>query len=363
MEKETFEQEVEGSLDDGGSSKTKSVLHIAAVATHQERYMPLLIQSCQKHQINLEVLGWNEKLLGFAFRLQKTLEYVQTLPPNDVVMFIDAFDVILLQGSEIILKKFYASKAQMVISKDGDHPNKLINFCIKKVFRPVGDTYINIGAFIGYAGYVTELMRALFRFGEGFSQKENDQELLARYLSENRSLIGTEILIDQNSDLFLNLYGGHPVWIGSNEYKLEHHHKDIDIQKDGTLHFLPTDSWPCVLHGPANSSLMEIFDKMGYKLPANPDKNYTSLSHMGYLMRMSKHYWQFLYGMVIKIVLAILIMVLVGFLFFHWRRLRNAPPTAQQHVVRIIPYQPPSDPAAAALSGGLAHAHHQVPSQ
>ena len=325
------------------------LLHVAAVATHLERYMPLLVQSTARLGVHLEVLGWGEKINGFAFRLQKTLDFVEELPPDDVVLFIDAFDVVLLQNAQVILKKFYQSGAQMIISKDGEHPNYIVNFFIKNVFRSVGDTYVNIGAYIGRAGYIRDLMKELFKFGEGFSDRENDQELLARYLSQHKPLMGTEIIIDEHSDLFLTLYGGHPLWLGVNKYSLTEHRKEIEIMKDGSIHYLPTDSWPCVVHFPANGNADEMLERLGYKLPSTVDKNYTPINHVSYQIRMFRHYWPFIAKIFAKIILAIVAIIIVGFLIYRWRnsnrtRLNTDVSDFNQQLakrnIQFVPYQP-----------------------
>jgi len=252
------------------------------------------------------------------------LEYVESLPPSDVVLFVDAFDVVLLQDEETIMRKFQMSGAQMIISKDGEHPNGMIDFFIKRVFRPVGKTYINIGAFIGTAGFVRLLMKELFAFGEGFTERENDQELLARYLSKHTELVGKEVVIDTNCDLFLNLYGGSSTWVGNNKYALKDHVKDLEVVKDkttgqGSLHYLKTNSWPAVVHGPANTNLNELFDQLGFRQCKDVDKNYTSLSHTRYLARMFKHYWKFLYTMAIRLVVTVLAIIVVGYALWWWR--------------------------------------------
>lgn len=309
-----------GVEDREGNRVGGGVLHVAAVATHLERYMPLLVQSSARLGVKLEVLGWGEKLTGFAFRLQKTLEYVLALPPNDVVLFIDAFDVILLQNADVILKKFYSSGAQMICSKDGAHPNIIVDYFNRHVFRPVGNTYINIGAYIGYAGYVRDLMLALKKMGEGFSVRENDQELLARYLSQNKQLVGGEIVIDEHSDLFLTLYGGSKWHPGNNKYTLQDHANEVAITKDGLINYLPTNSFPAVVHFPANGNADELLEQLGYKLPSSVDSNYTSLNHSAYLFRMFKHYWRFMYDVLLKVVIAIVTIVLLGYALYCWRK-------------------------------------------
>jgi hypothetical protein len=354
------EQEVEA----GGAGG--ATLHVAAVATHKERYFPLLVESSKKMGVRLQVLGWGEPLTGFAFRLQKTLDFVETLPQSDVVLFVDAFDVVLLQSSEVILAKFHQSGAQMIVSKDGQHPNHLVQFFMSRVFRPVGGTYINIGAYVGTAGFICDLLRELFKFGEGFSDKENDQELLARYLASHKELVGGKILIDHNSDLFLNLYGGRAWWVGSNEYRLADHRKDVEITEDGALHYLKTDAWPCVLHGPANTDLKEVLDRLGYKLPAEVDKDYTALTHTRYLVRMFRHYWKFVYQMAVQFVLAVVGVILVSYILWRWRQIAVAAQLAplalvgdplaqraallQQRNIRLVPYAPLEVPLPQATS-------------
>jgi hypothetical protein len=159
------------------------------------------------------------------------------------------------------------------------------------------------------------------------------------------------VIIDEHSDLFLTLYGGHRFWIGRNEYKFSEHRKEMELDKDGgALHYLPTDSWPCVMHFPANGNADELLEQLGYKLPTSVDKNYTQLSHAKYLFRMTKFYSRFLYTILLKLVIIVALVIFVGYLFFAWRNARKSttaavgvssatPDLARRHI-QYVPYQP-----------------------
>jgi hypothetical protein len=230
---------------------------------------------------------------------------------------VDAFDVVLLAPAEIILRKFYQAQAPMIVSKDGVHPNYIINFFIGHVFKKVenGATPINIGAFIAYAGYLKALLDELSELSNGFSDKENDQEMLARYMATRP----TDIIVDHQFDAMLTIYGGSSWWVGSNRYKIGEHKHELEILPDKTIHYLPTDSYPCVLHLPANTEGGEILTALGYKPNAGATAGYSDLNHVQYLFRMFGHYWKFIRGVFATVVITVCAIVLFGYLLYRMR--------------------------------------------
>jgi hypothetical protein len=348
-----------GSGGGGGVNVAEGArLWVAAVATHSERYFPLLTRSCARLGVHMTTLGWREKMDGYAFRLRKALEFCETLPEDDVVMVIDAFDVVLLQGADMIMKKFLDSGAQMIVAKDGEHPNYVVDYMIRHVFCSVGGgVQINIGTFIGRAGFVRDLMKELFRFGNGFTSKENDQELLSRYLAANPHLLEKQLIVDHQSDLFLTLYGGHSLWLGSNKYRFDERNRELELHPDGALRYVKTDAWPCVLHGPANSDLTDILHRLNLRLPENPDRNYTSLSHARYMWRMLGSYVQFYYTLVMQIVAVVCALLLLAYVIRRFRNRNAAPPTPAFHwtPAQIAQLRHAQYAHAQALAGAQAH--------
>jgi hypothetical protein len=69
-------------------------IHIVTVATESKYYFPYLVESCKKHGLNLEVLGFGEKWTGFNMRFRLMTDYLKQLPENDIVCFVDGYDVL-----------------------------------------------------------------------------------------------------------------------------------------------------------------------------------------------------------------------------------------------------------------------------
>ena len=69
-------------------------LHIVTVATDSQYYFPYLVESCKRNGKELEVLGMGEVWQGFNWKYVKMMEYLKTLPTDDIVCFVDGYDVV-----------------------------------------------------------------------------------------------------------------------------------------------------------------------------------------------------------------------------------------------------------------------------
>ncbi|EEA04847.1 uncharacterized protein CMU_039140 [Cryptosporidium muris RN66] len=81
-------------------------LHVLTPATHCEMYFPALLVSAQKLGYRLHILGLGEKWQNFRWKLVKVREFCKTLPPNDLVLHVDAFDVCFLQPPHILVERY-----------------------------------------------------------------------------------------------------------------------------------------------------------------------------------------------------------------------------------------------------------------
>ena len=82
------------------------MVRLVTVATHSQFYFPWLLESCKRYNTKIEVLGWGEKWKGFTWRFSLMIEYLKSLDPEEIVCFIDAYDVILLRPLEDIVSYF-----------------------------------------------------------------------------------------------------------------------------------------------------------------------------------------------------------------------------------------------------------------
>ena len=72
-------------------------MHIVTVANKNDGYLNYLIESCKRNGGELEVLGWNQEWKGFMWKISLMIEYLNGLDDDDIVCFVDGYDVIILQ--------------------------------------------------------------------------------------------------------------------------------------------------------------------------------------------------------------------------------------------------------------------------
>lgn len=62
------------------------VFHFVTVATKEDYFFPFLIESCNKNDIHLNVIGWGESYPSHMFKVKKIMEFIANLPDQDVIM-------------------------------------------------------------------------------------------------------------------------------------------------------------------------------------------------------------------------------------------------------------------------------------
>jgi hypothetical protein len=90
-------------------------MRTVTVATHSERYFPELKRSAQRLGYHLDVLEWGMKWRGFAMKLLLRC-YVASLHPEEIVLFVDGFDVVLLALACEMEKRFAADGRRIVFN-------------------------------------------------------------------------------------------------------------------------------------------------------------------------------------------------------------------------------------------------------
>ena len=105
-----------------GSGTVISKLHIVTFATESKYYFPYLQESCRRNGKELEVLGYGEKWEGFNWRYIKMIEYLKGLPEDDIVCFVDGYDVICTRNLHELIPVFLKIKekegCKMVVGED-----------------------------------------------------------------------------------------------------------------------------------------------------------------------------------------------------------------------------------------------------
>lgn len=227
-------------------------LHIVTVATHSEFYFPFLKESCKRHNSELVVLAYGDKWKGFLWRFKLVINYIKKLKHDDVVCFVDGFDVICLRNLDNMINIFYKlknkHKCKIIVSE-----NKLI---INKYLRPIQkyflnlyfgsckETLINCGLYIGRVDDLLKILNDIYK--DINNDSADDQMLITKYCNTYPD----DIYIDINNELFLSI-----------DYGYNEIDKYLEFNNIGVKY---NNNYPFFLHGPGQTYLDNVIIKLNY---------------------------------------------------------------------------------------------------
>jgi len=213
-------------------------MKIITVATHSESYFPLFKESCLKNNLELVVLGFGQKWSGFSWKFHLISEYIEDLPLDEIVIFCDAFDVIVLNTTDI-LSRFQSFNSDVVISSL-NMSNNLLDYISNKSFPKCHNNSINTGLYMGTVSGLKQLFQDLCFMFDCNNFKLDDQKMLSM-LCPSYMAIDIESLIFYNYDILNN---------------------DIIYQSNKIL--TKNSIEPCIIQGPRNQNLDKIAKIYGY---------------------------------------------------------------------------------------------------
>ena len=94
---------------------------LVTYATHNSGYLNALKKSSKKNGFDLVILGENKKWEGFMQRIFDIIEFLKSKPSNEIICFIDGFDVLTLGSKDEFINKYKSFNTDKVIfsaSKD-----------------------------------------------------------------------------------------------------------------------------------------------------------------------------------------------------------------------------------------------------
>jgi len=225
-------------------------LHIVTVATESKYYFPYLVESCRRHGKELEILGFGQKWKGYNWKFKLMIEYLKTLRLDDIVCFVDGYDVIctrnLSELKNMFLKTREEKKCKIIVGVDNiKHTNFINKFTIKMYYGTCDNMSLNSGTYIGYVKDLLEVLKQILN--KNSKDSADDQRLLTNLCNSNSKLFS----IDTNNDFFLTLV--HPL----------HEIDDvIKINEYGEVSY--NGIFPFFLHGPGSTYFDNTIRKLGY---------------------------------------------------------------------------------------------------
>jgi len=176
------------------------MLHIVTVATEEKYYFPFLKSTCQKNGISLTVLGMGEKWLGFNWKFHKMINFLKSTNPNDLVCFVDGYDVICSRNLSELPAEFERihkkTGCKIIVGHENimNPMNKIFSYFN---FGTCNGKYLNAGTYIGYSKDIREIIIKIYELNP--RNDADDQILMTRFCSKNPA----EFHIDEECELFL----------------------------------------------------------------------------------------------------------------------------------------------------------------
>ena len=277
-------------------------MRVVTVATHSERYYPVLQEACKRHNVKLDVLGFEQKWQGFTWRLNLMNDYIQKLDDNEIVMFVDGFDTVIVQDVHVIEDTFKSFNKPLVFSYERESEYFMVAYGQRKLFGPIYDSvYISAGMYIGYVHALKQLYSKL-REKSTYQLEADDQRIISELLRA-KSL---DFTIDVENKLFVNVFNGNhansTIKLKDNDY--------LNVNTGGVIVNKKTGIPPCVIQGPGRTNINEVLCHLGYSNLIKDIDVSTSSSNL-ILWHIKNHAKYFIPETIIGLILVILIVYLL----------------------------------------------------
>lgn len=205
----------------------------------------------KKNGISLTVLGYGEKWTGFCFKFDKMIQYLKKLDPNDIVCFVDGYDVICVRNlneiTDVFLELKKKNNCKIVVAENKIIMNNLFNIYnvinVKIVFDKCMNKFLNSGTYIGH---VKDILYILERVYTGDNTLD-DQQILVKYCKNNSN----DIYIDLKNELFLTI-----------DRPFDSIHPYLTVKNNKIYH---KNNRPFFIHGNGHTFLDSTLDLIGYK--------------------------------------------------------------------------------------------------
>ncbi len=211
------------------ATPTVENLHICTVASYQNKELDQLLHSCNHFGVKIDVLGLGLPYKGHGQKLFFVREYLDHFPDDDLILFVDAYDVLFLANAKTILDKFLEKQMPCIFAAEHKNCNSWPHHNLAQLYQesPTDFKYLNSGTYITYVGFFKQLLDDM-----GIIEYICDQGQLSVYYALHQD----EILLDYYCELFLPL-----VHVGRQNICLD--------RKNISVACLLTGTKTCIVHG------------------------------------------------------------------------------------------------------------------
>jgi hypothetical protein len=255
-------------------------MKLVTIATKNERYYPYLKLSAERNGYELVTLGWGEKWQGFVWKFEIMKEYLRSLNENEIVCFVDGYDVIILQDVNVLEKNFnditFGDKSKIVLALEKETDSYLGNLITSTWTNffsyKCNNKLINSGTYIGYSSTLLDTFNSICKEFE-CKHDSDDQVLLQKYCAKRSD----RFIFDTESNLFLTMPDlMKPISSNTN-----------DIVIENKILTFKVNIKPCIFHAPAFTDIDDLIKDLGYDTTIFKARNESKLN---YQLGFAKHY-------------------------------------------------------------------------
>ena len=233
-------------------------VHIVTVANKSDGYYEILKKSCIRNGCNLITLGFGEKWGGFVWKYKKLKEFLKIIDPSDIVVFVDGFDVIMINNIDTFIKRYNKFNKSIVLSII-NNPD-IIKYFEKKVFNTIkykgSEYWLCSGLYVGIA---SDLIDIFDMMNIDSDTMNDDQLLLTQFLIANPKFSNDKVALDTQMELFTNV--SRPKiqdWI------IKDTHSPLKLTYNNGQILNEFNKSTIFLHGPGSVNLKPYIEQLGY---------------------------------------------------------------------------------------------------
>lgn len=138
-------------------------MKIITYATHRFGTFNTLIETVP----DIIVLGWGTKWTGFMDKFKGVLEYLESVPDDEIVIFVDGFDTVIKKDLSDVEHVFKRMNCKILISESSG----ISRYIDRKIFTECNNVIANSGLYMGYCGYVKFMLQEALKSGEDDDQR------------------------------------------------------------------------------------------------------------------------------------------------------------------------------------------------
>eukprot|EP01041_Mallomonas_annulata_P005397 gene5397-10793_t len=246
------------------SKQNISTLHAVTYASHggrDDRFCRA-VESAIRHGFKLVILGWGIKWQGLSQKLEAAHSYAKSLPPDDILLFTDAFDVMYTNTPDHVLSEYNSFHTDLIFGAEcGCWPHVMENRTACFIGYPQAPTpyrYLNSGTWIGRAKIAANMLSNVIKQAGTNFKNANDQKLVADMYIQN--------LFDIKLDFYCKLFQSMHMTL---DPPLPHCNpsEDMTIINSGHWYNKRTKSQPAVFHfnGGGKTHHLQMENKIWYK--------------------------------------------------------------------------------------------------